>query len=91
MRLVVAGDDTGRGTGWRAGEGVPVAVCGKTGTAEVGMGETRRKNAGFIAYAPEKNPTVALAIVVENAEGGGVTAAPRAAAVLRAVFGEEGR
>ena len=91
MRLVVAGDDTGRGTGWRAGEGVPVAVCGKTGTAEIGMGENRRKNAWFIAYAPENNPTVALAIVVENGEGGGVTAAPRAAAVLRAVFGEEGR
>lgn len=88
MRLVVTGDETGRGTGWRAGEGVPVAVCGKTGTAEIGMGETRRKNAWFIAYAPEKNPVVALAIVVENAEGGGVTAAPRAAAVLRAAFGE---
>jgi penicillin-binding protein 2 len=91
MRLVVTGDASGRGTGWRAGEGVPVAVCGKTGTAEIGMGEMRRKNAWFIAYAPEKNPVVALAIVVENAEGGGITAAPRAAAVLRAVFGEEER
>ena len=89
MRLVVTGDGSGRGTGWRAGEGVPVAVCGKTGTAEIGMGETRRKNAWFIAYAPEKDPVVALAIVVENAEGGGVTAAPRAAALLRAVFGGE--
>ena len=89
MRLVVTGDDLGHGTGWRAGEGVPVAVCGKTGTAEIGMGETRRKNAWFIAYAPEENPVVALAIVVENAEGGGLTAAPRAAEVLKAVFGEE--
>ena len=89
MRLVVTGDDSGGGTGWRAGDGVPVAVCGKTGTAEIGMGAARRKNGWFIAYAPEKNPVVALAVIVENAEGGGVTAAPRAAAVLRAVFGGE--
>ena len=41
-----------------------------------------------LLFPAEKNPTVALAIVVENAEGGGVTAAPRAAAVLKAVFGE---
>ena len=77
------------GTGHRAGEGVAVAVAGKTGTAEVGLGVTRRKNTWFIAYAPSENPTVALAIVVENAEGGGVTAAPKAAEVLKAIFGEK--
>lgn len=88
MRMVVEGDGISSGTGHRAGEGVAVAVSGKTGTAEIGVGERRRKNAWFIAYAPSENPTVALAIVVENAEGGGVTAAPKAAEVLKSIFGE---
>lgn len=90
MRFVVSGDGESRGTGWRGGEGVPVPVSGKTGTAEVGTGERRRKNAWFIAYAPSDSPTVAVALVVENGESGGTTAAPRACAVLRAAFGEGG-
>lgn len=87
MRLVVTGDGGSRGSGWRGGEGVPVPVSGKTGTAEVGRGATRRKNTWFIAYAPSESPVVALAIVVENGESGGGTAAPKAAAVLRRCFG----
>ena len=87
MRFVVNGDGSDRGTGTRAAEGVPVEVCGKTGTAEVGRGANRRKNAWFIAYAPSHAPSVALAIVIENGEGGGITAAPLAAAVLRTAFG----
>ena len=86
MRMVVAGDGESRGTGWRGGEGVPVAVSGKTGTAEVGRGASRSKNAWFIAYAPSSAPRAAVAMVVENGESGGSTAAPRVAAVLRAVF-----
>ena len=86
MFMAVNGDGTRRGTGWRAGEGVPVKVCGKTGTAEIGRGGTRRKNAWFIAYAPAENPTVALAIVIENGESGGATAAPKANQILKAVF-----
>ena len=90
MRLVVAGENGVRGTGWRCGEGLAVAVSGKTGTAEVGRGATRRKNTWFIAYAPSENPTVALAVVIENGESGGGTAAPCANAILRHVFGEVG-
>ena len=91
MRLVVAGDGADRGTGWRGGDGVAVAVSGKTGTAEVGVGERRRKNAWFVAYAPSDSPTVAVAMVVENGESGGVTAAPRVCAVLKSIFGEVDR
>ena len=88
MRLVVAGEDGVRGTGWRGGEGLPVAVSGKTGTAEVGRGATRRKNTWFIAYAPSERPTVAVALVVENGDSGGGTAAPRVGAILKRIFGE---
>lgn len=74
------------GTGRRAGDGVGVKVAGKTGTAEVGTGATRRKNTWFICYAPAEDPTVALAIVVENGETGGSTAAPKAREILKARF-----
>lgn len=86
MRLVVNGDKGEKGTGWRAGKDLSVVACGKTGTAEIGKGETRRKNTWFIAYAPAEDPTVALAIVIENGESGGGTAAPKAGAILRTIF-----
>ena len=89
MRMVVAGDGETRGGGWRCGEGLAVPVSGKTGTAEVGRGATRRKNTWFIAFAPSDNPRVALALVVENGESGGATAAPRANAILKGIFGED--
>jgi len=87
MRLVVAGEGEMRGSGWRGGLDVAVAVSGKTGTAEVGRGALRRKNAWFIAYAPSERPTVAVALVVENGESGGATAAPLVGAILRQIFG----
>jgi penicillin-binding protein 2 len=83
MRMVVDG-----GTGRRGGEGVAVEVSGKTGTAEIGRGATRRKNAWFVAYAPSRSPTVAVAMIVENGESGGGTSAPRVRNVLAAIFGE---
>ncbi len=85
MRRVVSEND---GTGRRGGEGVRVAVAGKTGTAEVGHGEKKRKNTWFIAYAPATNaiPTVAVAMVIENGQSGGGTTAPKVAEVLKAVF-----
>lgn len=85
MRRVVNEPD---GSGRRAGEGLAVTVCGKTGTAEVGEGERRRKNTWFIAYAPAGNPTVALSMVVEDGESGGGTTAPLVRDVLAEVFGE---
>ena len=88
--MVVAGDGEERGSGWRSGEGLSVPVSGKTGTAEVGRGATRRKNTWFIAYAPSEDPTVAVALVIEDGESGGGTAAPRVNAILRHVFGKEG-
>ena len=87
MRLVVAGDGENRGSGWRAGEDLSVEISGKTGTAEVGRGATRRKNTWFIAYAPSVHPTVALAVIIESGESGGGTAAPCANEILKHVFG----
>ncbi|MBO4751488.1 MAG: penicillin-binding protein 2 [Bacteroidales bacterium] len=60
------------GTGHRAD--VPgIAVCGKTGTAE----NYGNDHSVFISFAPMDNPKIALAVYVENAQGGGGTwAAP---------------
>lgn len=75
------------GTGSKAGAGLAVKIAGKTGTAEVGEGEKRRKNTWFICYAPARSPTLALAIIVENGETGGSTAAPKANEILKVRFG----
>lgn len=60
------------GTGHRAD--VPgIAVCGKTGTAE----NYGNDHSVFISFAPREDPKIALAVYVENAQGGGGTwAAP---------------
>ncbi len=83
-----------RGTGRLAGSGVAADVMGKTGTAEVGAGSSRRKNVWFIAYAVpneasrEKTP-LAIALVIENGESGGGTAAPAVGSILKSFYGEE--
>lgn len=66
-----------------------VDCAGKTGTAEIGRGETKRKNTWIIAFAPYENPTVAIAMLVERGESGGKTVAPRVHNVLAGIFGEE--
>jgi cell division protein FtsW (lipid II flippase)/cell division protein FtsI/penicillin-binding protein 2 len=71
------------GSGTRASiKGVQVA--GKTGTAEVG--KSQPTHAWFIAFAPAEKPTVAMAIVLENAGVGGRVAAPAAKPVLEAAL-----
>lgn len=71
------------GSGTRAA--IPgVKVAGKTGTAEAG--KSVETHAWFIAFAPADNPTVAIAIVLENAGVGGRVAAPAAKTVLQAAL-----
>lgn len=85
----------------RSGTGQPAAlpgikVAGKTGTAELGPkpGQTGlapgqepelELDAWFTAYAPAKNPKLAVAVMIVNAEGGGGdVAGPIAREVLAA-------
>jgi len=88
---------TDRGTGKKARlHGVEVA--GKTGTAQVvKLGATRRKasqlprnqrdHAWFVTFAPVDDPEIAIATLVEHADGGGgAVAAPAAKVVLEAYF-----
>ena len=82
------------GTGARAFAGAPYTHAGKTGTAQVvamkqgekyvesRVAERFRDHALFIAYAPADKPTIALAVIAENAGFGARVAAP----IARQVF-----
>ena len=82
------------GTGRRVFAGAPYTSGGKTGTAQaVSLGrnvkynakaleEHQRDHSLFAAFAPAEAPTIALAIIVENAGFGAAHAAP----IARRVF-----
>jgi penicillin-binding protein 2 len=77
-----------RGTAHQINKGLPFQVAGKTGTAqlfsvkkngryaEAEIPMELRDHALFIAYAPVKDPAIAIAVVVENGGHGGSVAAP---------------
>lgn len=54
---------------------LPVAVAGKTGTAQFGAGKT---HAWFASFAPFEDPRIALVILVENGGEGSAVAVPAA-------------
>jgi penicillin-binding protein 2 len=56
-----------------------IEVGGKTGTAQNPHGED---HAWFVAFAPADDPEIVLAVLVENAGGGGAIAAPIAREVI---------
>ncbi len=81
------------GTGARAFAGAEYVSAGKTGTAQLyslkgakyeadKLHERLRDHALFIAYAPAEQPTIALAVLVENGGFGAQSAAPIARQVL---------
>jgi len=61
----------------------PIAVGGKTGTAQVPRGSA---NAVFVAFAPYDNPQVAIAVVVEHGAHGN-SIAPVARDIIAAYMG----
>lgn len=66
------------GTGYQAY--VPgLDICGKTGTSQNPSGED---HSVFFAFAPKDDPKIAIAVYVENAGGGGATAAPIASLMI---------
>jgi len=60
-----------------------IDVAGKTGTAEIDV-DNNITQPWFIAFAPAKNPRIAIAATVERSQGGfgGTVAAPIAKAVM---------
>ncbi|MES2182172.1 MAG: penicillin-binding protein 2 [Pseudomonadota bacterium] len=82
------------GTAASVGANAPYAIAAKTGTAQVigikqnekynanAINERHRDHALFIAYAPAEDPTIAMAVIVENGQHGGSTAGPIARKVM---------
>jgi penicillin-binding protein 2 len=77
-----------RGTAHQINKGLLFQIAGKTGTAQLFSAKKNahyaeaeipmelRDHALFIAYAPVKDPAIAIAVVVENGGHGGSVAAP---------------
>ncbi|PPC88170.1 MAG: penicillin-binding protein 2 [Methylotenera sp.] len=82
------------GTAASVGANADYSIAAKTGTAQVIgikqnekynerlVNERHRDHALFIAYAPAENPTIALAVIVENGGHGGSAAGPIARKVM---------
>ena len=63
---------------------LPVAVAGKTGTAQSRLDEP--PHAWFAAFAPYENPEIALVILIENGGEGSTIAVPVAKEILEWYF-----
>jgi penicillin-binding protein 2 len=64
-------------------EGFPMQIAGKTSTAENPHGDD---HGWFVAYAPFDNPTIAVAVIVEQGGYGSDAAAPIARKIMEAAF-----
>jgi penicillin-binding protein 2 len=70
--------------------GYPVAVAGKTGTAEVWDGNRMVDYAWYASYAPADNPKYVTVVTVEKGGGGGAVAAPATRLIYDALFNQKG-
>lgn len=94
IKAAMVGVTSPGGTAVKAGLNAGYTIAGKTGTAQViamkqgekydasRIREEHRDHALFIAFAPAEDPTLALALLVENGGSGSGTAAP----IAREVF-----
>lgn len=81
------------GTG-RTARSNAVSIGGKTGTTQVIGGDTSREDlpekyrdhAWFVAFAPEYNPQIAVAVFVEHGGHGSTGAAPIAKKIIEAYY-----
>lgn len=85
IRLVQEGlhDVTKFGTAASTFRGFPVDIAGKTGTAENSQG---RDHGWFVAYGPFDNPSIVVAVIVEQGGFGSQSAVPIGREILEAAF-----
>lgn len=73
-----------------------VDIAGKTGTAQISVHSTRRKNlpyhlrdhAWFVGFAPYRDPVFVIGVLVEHGGSGGSAAAPIARRILERIYME---
>lgn len=85
IRLVQQGlkGVTKYGTAASVFRGFPIEIAGKTGTAENPHG---RDHGWFVAYGPFDNPSVVVAVIVEQGGYGAASAVPIGRKILEAAF-----
>ncbi len=69
-------------------QSVPVAVAGKTGTAQWSSDSDKEPHAWFTGFAPYDNPEIVVTILIEEGGEGSRVAAPIAKEVLEWYFGQ---
>jgi penicillin-binding protein 2 len=74
---------TPSGTAGYIFEGFPIPIAGKTSTAENSHGDD---HGWFVAYGPYDNPTIAVAVIVEQGGYGSDSAAPITRKIMEAAF-----
>ncbi len=69
-----------------------ISVAGKTGTASIGVPGSNLTQPWFIGFAPFNDPKIAVAVTIEQTQGGfgGTVAAPIAKAVIQTLLSEGG-
>ncbi len=60
---------------------IPMVIAGKTGSAQIQ--NNTKENAFVVAYAPVPNPSIALMVLIEDAQQGSLNAVPVARDVLQ--------
>ena len=67
-----------------------ISIAGKTGTASIGAPGSNLTQPSFVAFAPAQDPKIAIAVTVDQSQGGfgGEVAAPIARAVLQTLLAE---
>ena len=71
------------GTGARLPKIPGINVCGKTGTAEnYHHGVKQKDHSVFVCFAPRENPTIVIAVIVQNGGFGAAAAGPIANLLL---------
>ena len=79
MRNVVT-----NGTGRQAMSGLTLPIAGKTGTAQMDVGEPHSWFTGFAPYDPQSTHKIAFAVIVEHGGYGSKAAAPIARDIVEA-------
>ncbi|MCP4214180.1 MAG: penicillin-binding protein 2, partial [bacterium] len=89
------------GTG-RAAKIDGLDICGKTGTQlilslekpnykQLVKQKRFKPHSWFVSFAPRENPSIAMAVFVENGGNAGAIAAPIASAIYKKIFRSEGK
>ena len=66
-----------------------MGICGKTGTAQVRTPHGMDHITWFVSFAPFTDPKYAVVVMIESGVAGGLTCAPKAKEIYKAIHKKE--